>query len=229
MTEDSIYAALAAAQAEFPVITKNCELIIGFKSGGRKYQYADLGQILSCVRPALNKHGIFLYQKVRVEDQFVMAETFLSYKTGETISSGEFGVCYANGGNNIAQNIGAARTYACRYSLSSFLGVAADDDLDASELEGNSQTPPPSPPPQRRAPVQPSPVPARQEPPKKESLPMAKQVKVDELLEAIPFVQDMNELKSIGAKIGELELPNDCEEYKRLRAKYARRLSELKE
>lgn len=118
----TIYDALAAAQSEFEQVYKN-----GRANYGR---YATLDEILRATRPALNRHGIYLFQKVEAADGGLTVETVLGWH-GETISSGKlFMPTSSVKGGNAAQAMGSARTYACRYSLSSFLGIAADDDDD---------------------------------------------------------------------------------------------------
>ncbi len=120
---------LAAAQSEFGPIKRECE--VAFKS--TKFKYADLQAILAAVKPALNKHGFFLWQKVTSDEKTVSVETFLSHSSG-TLSSGVLSIPYATGPQT-AQNIGSVRTYACRYSLATFLCVAADDDNDGQQVE----------------------------------------------------------------------------------------------
>ena len=76
----SIFEALAAAQAEFKAPNKTKKAAYGM--------YADLAEILAAVRPALNAHGIYLFQKVTSDGVNVSVETVLGYKTGEVLSSG---------------------------------------------------------------------------------------------------------------------------------------------
>lgn len=128
MTEQTntptIFDALAAAQSEFGPVRKNGKANYG--------KYATLDEILSATRPALNRHGIFLCQKVEAADGGLTVETLLCHK-GETLTSGKlFMPITAVKGGNAAQAMGSARTYACRYSLASFLGIAADDDDDGA-------------------------------------------------------------------------------------------------
>ena len=129
----SIFEALAAAQAEFKAPNKNKEAAYGM--------YADLAEILAAVRPALNAHGIYLFQKVTSDGVNVSVETVLGYKTGEVLSSGVLTMPVVRPGysSSSAQGIGATRTYACRYSLSTFLGIAADDDNDGNDLDDGKQ------------------------------------------------------------------------------------------
>ena len=116
----TIFDALAAAQSEFGPVRKNAKANYG--------KYATLDEILAATRPALNRHGIFLCQKVEAADGGLTVETLLCHK-GETLTSGKlFMPITAVKGGNAAQAMGSARTYACRYSLASFLGIAADDD-----------------------------------------------------------------------------------------------------
>lgn len=144
-THAHIFEALAAAQAEFRPVKKN-KVNPGFKNDGKPARYADLGEILDAVRPALNKHGIFIFQRVEMEQGGVSVETIVAHQSGETLSSGKlFMPAQTNGAKNAAQVLGSARTYACRYSLSSFLGIAADDDDDGNGAgdKGNFADPPP--------------------------------------------------------------------------------------
>lgn len=129
-----LYRDLAAAQGEFRTPAKNC-INPAFKS-----RYADLANILAATRPSLNAHGLALIQKVRSEEGGVVVETMLLHRSGASLSSGELYVPCGKS-SNPAQAFGSARTYACRYSLSSFLGVAADDDDDANGAAGPAPAP----------------------------------------------------------------------------------------
>lgn len=135
-----LFAALAKAQAAFKTVQKNKQANYG--------KYADLTSILEAVRPALNANGIFLYQDVRSVQGGVTVRTILAHESGQSLESSElFMPSGANGKINAAQAFGSARTYACRYSLSSFLGIAADDDDD-----GNASGAPGQPTPKRTPP-----------------------------------------------------------------------------
>lgn len=118
----NIYKALAKAQAEFGPVVKNKTAAYG--------RYADLNAILDVVRPALNRNGVFLSQKVTSHEDGVVVETILGHESGETLSSGPLFMPVGEVRGSKAQAFGSARTYACRYSLSAFLGIAADDDDD---------------------------------------------------------------------------------------------------
>lgn len=122
---ENIYAALAAAQAEFKPIAKNC-VNPAFRS-----KYADLQSILDATRPVLNRHGLFLFQRVASSKDGVSVETCVTHSSGGTLSSGVLFIPVVNP-KNPAQAFGSAETYARRYSLSAFLGVNADEDDDGN-------------------------------------------------------------------------------------------------
>lgn len=130
---ENIYAALAAAQAEFKPIAKNC---VNPAFGSK---YADLQSILDGTRPALNRHGLFLFQRVTSSKDGVSVETVVSHSSGETLSSGVLLIPVISP-KNPAQAFGSAETYARRYSLSAFLGVSADEDDDGNGAKVDEQT-----------------------------------------------------------------------------------------
>lgn len=129
----NIYAALAAAQAEFKPIAKNC---VNPAFGSK---YADLQSILDGTRPALNRHGLFLYQRVMSSKDGISVETCVTHASGETLSSGVLFIPVISP-KNPSQAFGSAETYARRYSLSAFLGVSADEDDDGNGAKVDEQT-----------------------------------------------------------------------------------------
>ena len=133
-----IYAALAKAQASFKPILKTKKYSLG--PGKPIIRYADLASVYDATLPALHENGLAVTHKVRSDKEGVYVETIIGHVSGETLSSGEL-FMPASGGNNKAQAFGSARTYACRYSLCSILGVAADDDddgLSACDVDTNT-------------------------------------------------------------------------------------------
>lgn len=129
----NIYAALAAAQAEFKPIAKNC---VNPAFGSK---YADLQSILDGTRPALNRHGLFLYQRVMSSKDGISVKTCVTHASGETLSSGVLFIPVISP-KNPSQAFGSAETYARRYSLSAFLGVSADEDDDGNGAKVDEQT-----------------------------------------------------------------------------------------
>lgn len=124
-----IYSALSAAQGEFPEIPKT--------KTGHGYKYADIADILKAVRPILSKHGLCVFQEVDGE----RLVTTLGHSSGAEIASVYPLVQDGTGRMNNIQRIGAALTYARRYSLTALLGVAADEDIDASDVRVDERKP----------------------------------------------------------------------------------------
>lgn len=120
--QSALYAALAAAQAEI----RNPEKTRTADTGKYKYNYADIGDVLSAVLPVLSKHGLSVMQPTKIVDGSILLITRVAHKDGASIES-EYPVCSLNGNH---QAMGAAMTYARRYALTSLIGVAAVDDLD---------------------------------------------------------------------------------------------------
>lgn len=131
----NIYAALAAAQAEFqPVRMDKRNPHFGQK-------YASLASILASTRGALNAHGISVVQKVVSSATDVTCTTVLIHASGETLEGGQITIPLPKNPSNPAQVMGSALTYARRYSLSATLCVAAEEDDDGNGVDAPAQVP----------------------------------------------------------------------------------------
>ena len=95
-----------------------------------KSKYADLGEVLSVVRPALSKHGIALMQITDVTDTGVVLHTRLTHSSGQWIEG-----VYPVSQLGTHQQMGAALTYAKRQALSAMVGVAGEDDTDGEDTK----------------------------------------------------------------------------------------------
>ena len=121
----TIYQRLAAAQAAMPALKK------GAINPFTKSKYVDLKSLINTVKPVLNKHGLFLRQEVSGgDDGTVTIKTTLFTPEGESLSTEPLKIPFA--GQNLAQAMGAAITYARRYSLMALLGLVGDDDTDGN-------------------------------------------------------------------------------------------------
>lgn len=150
----SLAAALVAVQAEARDVFKGKE--------GYGYNYADLSSVLETVRPLLSKHGLSFTQlpgAVELDDK-VLSEPVRDEKgkptgnfqpvhrlvgsvslttmimhaaSGEYIESEMTMPFEEKKGLSSAQSVGMIITYMRRYSLTSLVGVAATDDMDAAE------------------------------------------------------------------------------------------------
>lgn len=129
MEKKSIFAKFLAAQSELGNVAKDQRA----KAGQASYRYADISDVLAMVRPVLNRHGLCLVQRAESTESTVSIETFLYDDEGSEIRSGALTVSTAGLMQKGVQAHGSAVTYARRYSLVTFLGVAYGDDDDGQK------------------------------------------------------------------------------------------------
>lgn len=88
-------------------------------------KYADLGNVVDAIKPAIVKHGLWFTQVSHNVPEHAAIETIIVHSSGETMSCGVVAVPVSK---QDAQGYGSAMTYARRYSLSAAFGVAPEDD-----------------------------------------------------------------------------------------------------
>lgn len=160
VTHPNIYAALAAFQAEAPEIKKTKRF--GKEDEKMSFMYASLDDVLEVVRPITSKHGLsFTWEKGSDDSKLVCVlyhETYsreMEEKT-ETVTR-TFGdseevvmkpifteknvlrsmpVEVARKGD--MKTIGNNSTYARRYTICEVLGLAAEEDKDATDVAKQS-------------------------------------------------------------------------------------------
>lgn len=130
---DKIAEALAKARAEFEAVrkTKTAKIKGRSKSGKdfeMSYSYADLGDVLSAITPALSKHGITPLQAPVRDGNGITIVTMLLHSSGQWIRSN----LWMPGGDGKPQSVGSSITYGRRYALSPMVGVASEDDDDGA-------------------------------------------------------------------------------------------------
>lgn len=132
ITEDrsELAAALSKAQAEIDAAPKT-ESNPFFKSS-----YADLATVRAAIREAFGKHGLSVVQIPHTSDGAVSVTTLLMHASGQFIE----GTLTLRPTKNDPQGIGSAITYARRYALMAFAGVAPDDD-DGNAASGKEAPP----------------------------------------------------------------------------------------
>lgn len=127
----ALYEALAKFQGECPEIDLDGNVEIKTKSGATiKFKYATLGNIINKVRKPLSKNGLSFVFKVTDSG----AECILLHKDGGMISSGFLTL----GRGAEVKQIGANLTYAKRYTLTSLLGIQAEEDKDENGTGGSA-------------------------------------------------------------------------------------------
>jgi hypothetical protein len=133
----AIAAALAKAQAEMANPEKSLLGTIRSpfpREGDRTFRYAPLSSGLDIVRKSLGRHEIATIQTTAVDSEagLIRLTTVLAHASGEWVSS-DWLVCPISEAS-APHRMGAALTYARRYSLFALVGIAGEDDLDAPDL-----------------------------------------------------------------------------------------------
>src|SRR5256885_357754 len=106
----------------------------------RSFRYATLASGLDLVRKALGQHEIAVMQTTAMDEptRTVRLNTVLAHSSGEWIAS-DWPVCPMSDMAS-PKRMGAALTYARRYSLFTLVGIAGEDDLDAPDLNVTGPT-----------------------------------------------------------------------------------------
>ena len=130
--------ALSKAQGEMPPAP------MGSKNPFLKNKYANLGDIIKTSFPVLARNGLSVSQGVINEGEMVGVETILMHSSGEWLSSKMFSPPGdIEKGVSVIQVLGKTITYLRRYTLSSVLGMYADEDADgATTAEMSGKTTP---------------------------------------------------------------------------------------
>jgi hypothetical protein len=119
----AIIDAMAAAQAEFPVLEQN--------KSGYNYEYLTLDNILNSLRPILGKSGLALIQGHSIvvieEEPFVLVDTALLHKDEKITSELKYPLGEAPKGMSEIQYVGSIISYLRRYAVLGMLGVAGSE------------------------------------------------------------------------------------------------------
>ncbi len=135
---EQLVAAIATFQRDCPPIGKTKTATVPTKTGGSySYTYADLGDILNAIRPHLAANGLALTQHTTREPTGPVLVTTISHVAGGAITSEvDLGQSPSN-----PQQFGGALTYLRRYELTTLLGIAAEEDRDAQDVQPPGQRP----------------------------------------------------------------------------------------
>ena len=121
-----IATALSKAQAEMSGAKKSS------KNPFFKSSYANLEEVIHCVKEPFANNGLSYMQFPIASDGFAGVETIIMHSSGEWISGELLLKC----AKNDPQGMGSAITYARRYGLQSAAGLPSEDD------DGNYATAP---------------------------------------------------------------------------------------
>jgi len=131
---NELFSALAKAQGEIRPASMDAT------NPHFRTRYATLTAIQEACRGPLSKHGLSVIQSVESTDNGFSIETMLAHSSGQWISS-NFKLLI---GKQDMQGLGAAVTYARRYSIAAMVGIVSDEDDDANSVSKSQ--------PQRRPP-----------------------------------------------------------------------------
>lgn len=123
-TISNLAAAQIAIQSEIQDISKDAK--------GYGYNYTSFDKLVQYLRPLLTKHGIsFIQMPIGNDNEVGLTTLYMHAESGEWVSNSIACPIVESRGMNQYQSIGCAITYFRRYSLSSFVGIASEDDTDA--------------------------------------------------------------------------------------------------
>jgi ERF superfamily protein len=92
-------------------------------------RYSSLTAIWDCLRGPMSKHGLCVWQDVTTNELGVSVTTRISHGSGQWC---EFGPLTIPVDRKNAQGIGAAITYAKRFTLAAAIGIVSDEDDDGN-------------------------------------------------------------------------------------------------
>jgi hypothetical protein len=120
--------ALAKAQGEMSSVGKGKQ--------GYGYKYADLASIIDAARPALSKNELAVSQSHTLmrnpTKPSVLTQTLLMHSSGEWIKSSLDIPLVPMKQLSVPQMIGVSASYSRRYLYQAIVGLAAEEDTDAS-------------------------------------------------------------------------------------------------
>ena len=127
-------AALAAFQAELPVIKKTRK-VMNKDGKTERYRYAPLDSIVAQVKQLLEKHGFSHRTDALIEGKFVTAECVVTHREGHSERSRFAVPIEPTAFMNDAQKYASALTFTKRYAFCGALGILTGDaDTDTIEI-----------------------------------------------------------------------------------------------
>lgn len=131
----ALHAALAKAQGAMSNPIKNREVSVKSDRGAYKFSYATLDAILDGIRKPLSDNGLSMTQTLERTPEGMVMCLRLMHSAGGMICT-----CMPLDQAKVMkmQDMGSIITFARRYQVASFFGLAAEDDDDANAADGNT-------------------------------------------------------------------------------------------
>lgn len=124
-TVSEIFKAHIALQSELGNIAKD--------SSGYGYKYTSLDKLIAYTKPYLAKYNLgYIQTNTTLSDGSIGVTTRLIHISGEWVEDTLSAQLYKLAKMNEYQVAGSLVTYFRRYGLASILGIASDDDMDAT-------------------------------------------------------------------------------------------------
>ena len=137
-------AALARAQANMPVVTRNVHVYFESKKEGVEptdYRHAGYGNLVDTIKGCLSAEGLSYDHNVIQQDGQVTVECILSHELGHSQKVVMSAPPDATGGKNAIQAIKSTRTYLKRSTFEDVTGAVIDDaDDDGHGYGGGVET-----------------------------------------------------------------------------------------
>lgn len=99
---------------------------------GYNYNYTTLGHLIETYQPLLSKHGLAVLQGPVSAPGALGVVTTLLHESGEYVRFRFLLPIPSLSSTNVAQDAGAAITYARRYGYGAVICVASEEDTDAA-------------------------------------------------------------------------------------------------
>lgn len=129
----ALYAALAKAQGAMSNPIKNREVSVKSDRGAYKFAYATLDAILDGIRAPLASNGLSFTQTLERTPEGMVMCMRLFHSGGGVLHT-----CMPiDAKAQKMQELGSLITFARRYQIAAFFGLAAEEDDDANAADGN--------------------------------------------------------------------------------------------
>lgn len=129
----ALYAALAKAQGAMSNPIKNREVSVKSDRGAYKFAYATLDAILDGIRAPLAGNGLSFTQTLERTPEGMVMCMRLFHSGGGVLHT-----CMPiDAKAQKMQELGSLITFARRYQIAAFFGLAAEEDDDANAADGN--------------------------------------------------------------------------------------------
>ena len=135
-TDAALYSALAKAQGQMTNPVKNREVSVKSDRGAYKFAYATLDSILDGIRKPLADNGLAMTQALEQRENGLAMVMRIFHAGGGQLMT----VMPLDHARAVKmQELGSLMTFARRYQVAAFFGLAAEEDDDANSADGNQR------------------------------------------------------------------------------------------